>query len=133
MTDYEVLELRHYYRAESATAFRYWVSLNFAVLVAAYAVGGHLNLLTVSIILTLYVMVTYSNQRVLQSIGADQQALADQIKQMNDTTEAISPAMNVVAEGTMGIRSFLVVAFTLRAFLFIGTVFFVLYQAGYVG
>lgn len=133
MTDYEALELRHYYRAENAAAFRYWVSLNFAVLVAAYAVGPHLNLLTVSVILTLYVMVTYTNQRVLQTIGKDQQALADQITQMNDATEAVSPALNVVGEGTTGLQSFLVFALILRALLFIGTIFFVLNQAGYVG
>ena len=133
MTDYEALELRHYYRAENAAAFRYWVSLNFAVLVASYAVGSHLNLLTVSVILTLYIMVTYTNQRVLQTIAKDQQALADQITQMHDAAGANSPAMNVAAEGTIGLKSFLVIALILRAMLFIGTIFLVLNQAGCLG
>ena len=133
MTDYELLELRHNYRAETASAFRYWVSLNFAILVAAYAVGPHLNLLTVSVILTLYVMVTFTNQRVLQTIGADQQALEEQIKQTNDTTVAINPVMNVSVKGAMGNRSFVIVGLMLRASLFVGTIFFVINQAGYIG
>ena len=133
MTDYEALELRQYYRAENAAAFRYWVSLTFAVLVAAYVAGDHLNWLTVSVILTLYVLVSYSNQRILQTIGDDLEALTKQIELMIANNEEESPALQIAAEGMRGLGSFLAVAYTLRAILFIGTIIYVLSQAGYIG
>jgi|GEM_PF-769907 len=79
MTPYEALELRYYYRNETASAFRYWVSLTFAVLVAAYVAGEQLNGWTVGIILVLYMMVAWSNNRILLTSSADMQALSEEI------------------------------------------------------
>jgi hypothetical protein len=133
MTEYEVLELRHYYRTEDGSAFRYWVSLNFALLVAAYAVGTHLNAWIVLVLLLLYGMVTYANFRVRRSIHTDQQALFEQINQMINVGDTSSPALIAVAQSHENSRSFRVTAYVMRVILIISTVVFVLNRAGYIG
>lgn len=133
MTPYEALELRYYYRNETAAAFRYWVSLTFAVLVAAYVAGDQLNGWTVGIILVLYIMVTWSNNRILLTSSADIQALSEEIELMIEDETINSPALNGTLEGIVGLKSFMIVAYILRGTLFIGTIFYVLHRAGYVG
>lgn len=133
MTEYEALELRHYYRTEDGSAFRYWVSLNFAVLVAAYAVGTHMNAWIVSVILLLYGMVTYSNLRVRQTIHADQKALIEEINQMIGNGDSSNMALIAITQGHESSQSFRLTAYAMRIILIIGTVMFVLNRAGYIG
>ncbi len=132
MTEYEVLELRHYYRTENTAAFRYWVSLNFAVLVAAYAAGSYLNTLTVIVIFALYAMVTFTNLRVMRSIQTDLRALAEQIGQMIEASDPPSPALNAAANILGGGQSFQIIHLAMRATLIIGTVVFVLHRASFL-
>jgi hypothetical protein len=133
MTDYELIELSGSRSDEYSRTFRFWISLNFAVVVAAYAAGDLLNIWTTALVLGLYALITYTNALVSVQILAVQKGFVEEMKELAQVSEASHPALRATIGSLEVSRTSLPAGVALRSALVIGTIVFVLHRAGYLG
>ena len=119
MTDYELMELSASRADEVARAFRFWVTINFAVVAAAYAAGNLLSVWTVALILGLYLFITYTNDRVMRQGGMIQKGLLDEMIRQAQPPEAPGPALKAMIDTHEQARRTLPAMIALRVNLFL--------------
>ena len=133
MTPYEITELRLNISDKLTQSFRWWISITFAALVAAYVVGPDLAGATGAIIIGLYIVATFNNL-VLQSSylragGAlEEEAVAYQ-------EQAASPSLtleNMISSGSRS-ASIIRAQLILRGVMFVATIGYIIHRAGYIG
>ena len=133
MTPYEIVDLQLNIAEKITHTFRWWVSITFAALVAAYVAGPDLAGAPCAIILFAYTVVslgTLNAQRVYLGVadGLVNESLAYQAQ-----AELPSPVLEEVFIDRLGGPAVIGAQVVLRGIMFLATIGYVLYRAGYIG
>ena len=129
MTEYELLDLRRSYDGEAISLLRFWISITFAVLVAAQVAGSSMGMAGVIAATSLYLLITlitaFGITRHVQTLGG----LFDEIEILSVAKGRQSP----VLKGTFLIHSVGRVVVGIHVVGFVGTFIYLLLRAGYIG
>lgn len=133
MSPYEIIDARISILEQMAQAYRWWVSITFAAIVAAYAAGPDLAGAPCALVITLYTIVTINGilmQSAFQSMG---RTLRDEALTFQEGSASPSPSLEQM--NIAGQRGLAVVRIQLatRGIMFVATIGYILYRAGYVG
>jgi hypothetical protein len=129
MTAYELLDLRKGYAAEAIGLFKFWVSVTFAVLVAAHVAGVGIGIWGVVAAATMYSILTLVTSFGIRRFGNVHSSLLDSISsfdaEMENTLSTLggNNPSDAVTNTLLG----------LQCFGFVGTTTYLLFCAGYIG
>ena len=129
MTAYELLDLRRGYAAEAMGVFRFWVSVTFALLVAAHVASADMGLWGAIAATTLYLTLTAVSAFTIRRFGsivaklvADISALSAEAQE-SSMTSGDKNFTNSIAHATIGIL----------CIGSVGAIAYVYYRAGFFG
>ncbi|MEE8371554.1 MAG: hypothetical protein V3R73_05345 [Sphingomonadales bacterium] len=131
MTTYELLDLRISVTQNMANGFRWWISITFAVLTAAFFAGDQLGMVGAVAIITLYTatsLINFMIWRAYLAFGASLQLDAETMLATQDDP-LNSLKLLVSSDRTTLYRLYI----GLRILTFMVTVLYVLYRGGFLG
>lgn len=133
MTPYEITELRLNISDKLTQSFRWWISITFAALVAAYVVGPDLVGATSAIIIGLYIVATVNNVVLQRSYLRASGALGEEAAAYQE--QAASPSLTLERLTSSNFRSASIIRaqLILRGAIFVATIGYIIHRAGYIG
>ena len=129
MTAYELLDLRREYVADVTNYYKFWISMTFAVIVAAHVAGPEMGAAGAAMAIILYAAFSVTIILGMMRVFAVINSLNQDIKNFTEETPGAPSVLSSVSsiidmqKSVVGIQSIGLVAATV----------YVLYRAGFIG
>ena len=133
MTPYEIIDARLTMSGQMVQTFRWWVSITFAILVAAHAAGPSLVGIPCALVVLLYTLVSFNVLITQNAFVSGGRALNDEARAFQAESESPSPLMEAMLQ-TESRRSVVILTqLAIRIIMFLATIGYILHRAGYIG
>lgn len=133
MTPHEIIESRTLQMENASQSFRWLVSISLAILIAAYVAGPDLAGSPFVIITTLYVLASIGGLMLHKGFAECLAALRQEALAYQEQAATPSPVIDYIVTRHSYSAAIFRMIIGLRAVLFVATVGYLAFRAGYIG